>query len=77
MGFIMTNGTNVMFFSPDDWLSISSRLAVALLVGGVVGVRGSVGETVNYDVSLGTPIKKPEGFDTDTRVWAFRGSYQF
>ena len=47
------------------------------MVGGVVGVRGSVGEAVNYDVSLGTPIKKPEGFDTDTRVWAFRGSYQF
>ena len=35
----MTNGTNVMFFSPDDWLSISSRLAVALLVGGVVGLN--------------------------------------
>ena len=44
---------------------------------GVVGVRGMVGDDVNYDVSLGTPIKKPEGFDTDTRVWAFRGSYQF
>ena len=37
----------------------------------------TVGDAVNYDVSLGTPIKKPEGFDTDTRVWAFRGSYQF
>ena len=47
------------------------------LVGGVVGVRGTVGDAVNYDVSLGTPIKKPEGFDTDTRVWAFRSSYQF
>ncbi|MDU4444153.1 MAG: ShlB/FhaC/HecB family hemolysin secretion/activation protein [Veillonella sp.] len=47
------------------------------LIGGVVGVRGTVGEAVNYDVSLGTPIKKPEGFNTDTRVWAFRGSYQF
>ena len=47
------------------------------LIGGVVGVRGTVGDAVNYDVSLGTPIKKPEGFDTDTRVWAFRGSYQF
>ena len=47
------------------------------LIGGVVGVRGTVGDAVNYDVLLGTPIKKPEGFDTDTRVWAFRGSYQF
>ena len=47
------------------------------LIGGVVGVRGMVGDGVNYDVSLGTPIKKPEGFDTDSRVWAFRGSYQF
>ena len=47
------------------------------LIGGVVGVRGTVGDAVNYDVSLGTPIKKPEGFNTDTRVWAFRGSYQF
>ena len=32
------------------------------LIGGVVGVRGTVGDAVNYDVSLGTPIKKPEGF---------------
>ncbi|MDE8714917.1 ShlB/FhaC/HecB family hemolysin secretion/activation protein, partial [Veillonella atypica] len=47
------------------------------VIGGVVGVRGTVGDAVNYDVSLGTPIKKPEGFNTDTRVWACRGSYQF
>lgn len=39
MGFLMTNGTNVMFFSPDDWLSISFRLAIALLVGGAVGLN--------------------------------------
>lgn len=47
------------------------------LIGAVIGARGTVGDGVNYDVSLGTPIKKPEGFKTDTRVWAFRGSYQF
>ncbi|HEY9696013.1 MAG TPA: MgtC/SapB family protein [Trichocoleus sp.] len=35
----MTNGTNMMFFSPDDWLTIAFRLAVALLVGGAVGLN--------------------------------------
>lgn len=47
------------------------------LIGGVFGIRGAIGEDVNYDISIGTPIKKPDGFDTDTHVWAFRGSYQF
>ena len=47
------------------------------LIGGVIGVRGTIGDGVNYDVSLGTPIKKPSGFETDSSVWAVRGSYQF
>ncbi|MDY5481139.1 MAG: ShlB/FhaC/HecB family hemolysin secretion/activation protein [Veillonella caviae] len=47
------------------------------LIGGVIGVRGTIGDSVNYDVSLGTPIKKPSGFETDSSVWAVRGSYQF
>ncbi|SNV73943.1 ShlB/FhaC/HecB family hemolysin secretion/activation protein [Veillonella rodentium] len=47
------------------------------LAGGVIGVRGTVGDAFRYDVSLGTPLKKPDGFTTDTKVWAFRGSYQF
>ena len=47
------------------------------LVGGVIGVRGNIGDAFRYDVSLGTPLKKPDGFTTDTSVWAFRFSYQF
>ena len=47
------------------------------LVGGVIGVRGNIGDAFRYDVSLGTPLKKPDGFTTDTSVWAFRSSYQF
>ena len=47
------------------------------LIGGVLGVRGNIKDTFNYDISLGTPIKKPTGFTTDTRVWAFKLGYQF
>lgn len=47
------------------------------LVGGVIGVRGNIGDAFRYEVSLGTPLKKPDGFTTDTSVWAFRSSYQF
>lgn len=47
------------------------------LIGGVIGVRGTIGDSVNYDVSLGTPIKKPSGFETDSSVWFVRGSYRF
>lgn len=47
------------------------------LIGGVLGVRGNIKDTFNYDISLGTPIKKPTGFITDTRVWAFKLGYQF
>ena len=47
------------------------------LVGGVIGIRGNIGDAFRYDVSLGTPFKKPDGFTTDTSVWAFRSSYQF
>lgn len=35
----MSNGADVLFFSPDDWLTITFRLGVALLVGGVVGLN--------------------------------------
>ena len=47
------------------------------LIGGVLGLRGNIKNTFNYDISLGTPLKKPAGFTTDTRVWAFRVGYQF
>ncbi len=30
---------NEMFFSPSDWLSVTFRLAVALVVGGVIGLN--------------------------------------
>jgi len=42
-----------------------------------LGLRGNIKNTFNYDISLGTPLKKPAGFTTDTRVWAFRAGYQF
>lgn len=33
----MSDGTSLLFFSPDDWLTIMFRLGTSLLVGGVIG----------------------------------------
>lgn len=35
-----------------------------VLVGSIFGVRGRLGNNVGYDVNIGTPIYKPQGFKT-------------
>ncbi len=40
------------------------------LVGGALGMRGKMG-ALQYDVFVGWPIKKPEGFICDSRVYGF------
>lgn len=34
----MNDGANLLFFSADDWLTITFRLGAALLVGGAIGL---------------------------------------
>jgi len=53
------------------------------LVGAVVGVRGNLapknvlGAALNYDVSLGFPLSKPEGFKTSSPTLLFQVSTLF
>ncbi|WP_446903742.1 ShlB/FhaC/HecB family hemolysin secretion/activation protein [Burkholderia sp. YIM B11467] len=53
------------------------------LVGAVVGVRGHLapknvlGAALNYDVSLGWPLSKPPGFNTDSPTLLFQVSTLF
>jgi putative Mg2+ transporter-C (MgtC) family protein len=35
----MTYGASLLFFSPDDWLTVTLRLGGALLVGGAIGLN--------------------------------------
>lgn len=35
----MPNGENLLFFSPDDWLTITLRLGASLLAGGAIGLN--------------------------------------
>ena len=46
------------------------------LVGGAVGFRGKV-STLQYDVSVGWPFKKPTGFTTIKQVYGFQLVTQF
>lgn len=46
------------------------------LVGGVLGLRGSV-FGLNYDYFVGMPIHKPQGFKTSHAVTGFNLSYRF
>lgn len=34
----MNDGTNLLFFNADDWLTITFRIGIALLIGGVIGL---------------------------------------
>ncbi|KVG31302.1 peptide ABC transporter permease [Burkholderia diffusa] len=53
------------------------------LVGAVVGVRGNLapknvlGAALNYDVSLGMPLSKPNGFKTSSPTFLFQVSTLF
>jgi len=46
------------------------------LVGGAVGFRGKV-SALQYDVSVGWPLKKPKGFTTTKQVYGFQLVTQF
>ncbi len=47
------------------------------LSGAVAGLRGSIKKHISYDVSVGTPIQKPEGFQSRDAVVSFQVSFQF
>jgi len=46
------------------------------LAGAVVGVRGGY-KALSYDWSWGTPLKKPDGFETANITSAFTVSLSF
>lgn len=46
------------------------------LVGGAIGFRGKI-SALQYDVSVGWPLKKPEGFTTEKQVYGFQLVAQF
>lgn len=41
------------------------------LAGGAVGLQGALPWNINYDLSVGTPFSKPDGFQTDNATFAF------
>lgn len=47
------------------------------LVGSAFGIRGKAVHHVSYDVFIGVPLKRPDGFRADNHVWGFRASYQW
>ena len=47
------------------------------LAGAVLGVRGTINEAVSYDLFIGTPLIKPEGFKADDVAWGFRAGYRW
>ena len=47
------------------------------LMGTVLGVRGSIGNGLSYDVFVGKPLQKPEGFKADANVWGFSLGYHW
>lgn len=46
------------------------------LVGGAIGFRGKI-NALQYDISVGWPLKKPEGFTTLKQVYGFQLVTQF
>lgn len=41
------------------------------LIGAYAGLRGTLGKQLNYDVFIGTPVKKPKGFKADKTACGF------
>lgn len=41
------------------------------LIGGFVGLRGNITKQINFDVFVGKPIRKPEGFEADSTTIGF------
>jgi hemolysin activation/secretion protein len=54
----------------------SANLIGKSLTGAVVGLRGAV-MGLQYDVFVGTPVRKPEGFKTASRTAGFNLNYSF
>jgi len=46
-----------------------------ILVGSVVGLRGGT-KNVNYELFVGRPIRKPDGFATESQTYGFQYIYQ-
>lgn len=49
------------------------------LIGTALGLRGQVklGGNLSYDASVGTPLRKPQGFQTAKITYGFNLSYAF
>lgn len=48
------------------------------LAGGVAGLRGAINPAnLSYDLSVGTPFSKPDGFRTDPATFAFAVSWNY
>ncbi len=47
------------------------------LTGTVLGLRGRYNKDLQYDLSAGWALKKPENFQTDRPAYAFQLNYQF
>lgn len=48
------------------------------LAGGVVGLRGAIiPANLSYDLSIGTPFSKPDGFITDPATFAFSVNWNY
>lgn len=48
------------------------------LAGGVAGLRGAINPaSLSYDLSVGTPFSKPDGFRTDPATFAFSVSWNY
>jgi hemolysin activation/secretion protein len=49
------------------------------LIGSALGVRGQakLGGTFNYDVFVGKPLKKPQGFRTSEYTYGVNLGYSF
>ncbi|MEX9217133.1 ShlB/FhaC/HecB family hemolysin secretion/activation protein, partial [Providencia rettgeri] len=41
------------------------------LAGGAIGLQGALPWNISYDLSVGTPFSKPDGFQTDNATFAF------
>lgn len=48
------------------------------LAGGAIGLRGAINPTnLSYDLSIGTPFSKPDGFRTDPATFAFSVNWNY
>lgn len=48
------------------------------LAGGAIGLRGAISAAnLSYDLSIGTPFSKPDGFKTDPATFAFSVNWNY